>query len=212
VTHTLHRCGNRESLEGDYILLCTPAKDVNAEGAREKLLRILDIVMEAGPSNIGFYGHGSTLTHLSIDEVKRSFHDHSRVRACFDSKDKLKGVLRRLRDEDLGLSVTVSGLIDEIAGMSAELGLEPHTINISCGVFGKTERLPANETLELATMCGHGIISHKLVEEVVVGVKRGEIDLDDAVKQVGIPCTCGIYNPTRAREILGELVGKDTEI
>lgn len=211
MTHTLHRCGNRESLEGDYVLLCTPAKDVNAEGAREKLLRVLDIVMEAGPSNIGFYGHGSTLTHLSIDEVKRSFHDHSRVRACFDSKRKLKEVLERLRDEDLGLSITVSGLIDEITEMSAELGLEPHTINISCGVFGKIERLPANEILELATMCGHGIISHRLAEEIVGGVRSGNIRLDDAVRQLGIPCTCGIYNPTRAREILGELVGRDPD-
>lgn len=211
MTHSLHRCGNRESLEGDYVFLCTPAKGINTEGAREKLIRILDIVMEAGPTNIGFYGHGSTLTHISIDEVKRSFHDHSRVRACFDSKDKLREVLERVRDEDLGLSITVSGLIGEIVEMSAELGLEPHTINLSCGVFGKVERLPANEILELATMCGHGLISHRLAEEILGGVRCSEVGLDDAVRQLGGPCTCGIYNPTRAREILGELVGKDTD-
>jgi hypothetical protein len=101
MTHSLHRCGNEKSLRRDYVFLCTPAKGMNNQGAAEKLIKILDIVMDVGPSNIGFYGHGSLLTNISIDQVKSKFHDNSRVRCCFDDKEKLKEVLERVKNKDL---------------------------------------------------------------------------------------------------------------
>lgn len=190
------------------MFLCTPAKGVNTQGAAEKLIKVLDIVMEVGPANIGFYGHGSILTDISIDDVKNRFHDNSRIRCCFDEKEKLKEVLRRVKDEDLGLSITVSGLISEIKEISKELELKPHTINISCGVFGRVDHLPTKEVMEVSTMCGHGLISAKLIEEVINRLRKGEMKLDEAIHTLGGPCTCGIFNPSRARETLTAIVNE----
>jgi hypothetical protein len=206
MTHSLHRCGNEESLRKDYVFLCTPAKGVNHQGAAEKLIKILDIVMDVGPSNIGFYGHGSLLSNISIDKVKSKFHDNSRVRCCFDDKEKLKEVLKRVKKEDLGLSITVSGLINELKEISNELELKPHTINVSCGVFGKVDRLPPKEVMEISTMCGHGMISFGLVKSVIKKLLEGKLSFNEAVHQLGEPCTCGIFNPSRAHDILTDIV------
>jgi hypothetical protein len=206
MTHSLHRCGNDESLRKDYVLLCTPAKGVNDQGAAEKLRRILDIVMDVGPCNIGFYGHGSLLTNVSIDEVKKKFHDNSRVRCCFDDREKLKEALKRIKNEDLGLSITVSGLISELKEISNELKIRPHTINVSCGIFGKVDRLPAKEVMEISTMCGHGMISFALVKDVVKRLLEGKLSYNEAIHQLGEPCTCGIFNPSRAHQILKDFI------
>jgi len=208
MTHSLHRGGSEESLKNDYVFLCTPAKGINDKGAREKLLKVLDIIMEIGPSNIGFYGYGSLLSGISIAEVKKNFHDNSRIRCNFDSKEKVKEAIGRIKSENLGLSITVSGLIEEIKEISNELGLKLHTINISCGCYGKINRLPSSEILELSTMCGHGMVSYALIKSVVNKLKTGEIDYDEAIHTLGEPCTCGIFNPTRARHILQGIINK----
>ncbi len=205
MTHSLHRCGTEKSLEKDYVFLCTPAKGINNKGAKKKLLKILDIVMEVGPSNVGFYGHGSILSDISIYEVKKSFHDNSRVRCSFDDTEKIKEVLRRVKTENMGLSITVSGLIKNLKEISCELGFKPHTINISCGCYGKVNRLPSKEILELSTMCGHGMISYALVENIIERLKIEEIDFNEAIHKIGEPCLCGIFNPTRARDILQDI-------
>ena len=206
MTHSLHRRGSEDSLQHDYVFLCTPAKGVNNKGASQKLIQILDILMEVGPSNIGFYGHGSLLNGVSIEDVKKTLHDNSRLRCCFDDKEKLKQVLRRIKAEDLGLSITVSGLISELKDICTELSLKPHTINISCGCFGKVERLPPTKILEISTMCGHGMISYELVESIIGRLREGTLELDEATRQLGEPCTCGIFNPSRARDILQDII------
>ena len=208
MTHSLHRCGDKQSLKNDYVFLCTPAKGINNHGAAEKLKKVLDIVMDIGPSNIGFYGHGSILSDISINRVKRNFHDNSRIRCGFDDKEKLKKVLKRVKDENIGLSVTVSGLISELKELSKELKIQPHTINISCGVFGKVDCLPTKEVMEISTMCGHGMIANRLVTKIVKELQKGKLDIDKAVCRIGEPCTCGIFNPTRAKEILMNIAYK----
>ena len=208
MTHSLHRRGTKKSLEKDYVFLCTPAKGLNNQGATQKLLKVLDIVMDLGPSNIGFYGHGSLLSDISISEVKNNFHDNSRIRCSFDEKEKIKYLLQRLKSEDLGLSITLSGLIKEIKEISNELGMKPHTINISCGCYGKINRLPSNKILELTTMCGHGMISSTLVESIIESLKREEIDYNGATQKLGESCVCGIFNPKRALTILHNIMNK----
>jgi hypothetical protein len=208
MTHSLHRRGSVESLRGDYVLLCTPAKGVNNTDAAQKLIRILDILMEVGPANIGFYGHGSLINGINIEEVKKKFHNNSRVRCCFDDKEKLKEALKRIKEEDLGLSITVSGLISEIKDISRELSLKPHTVNISCGCFGKVDRLPSSEVLELTTMCGHGMVSFSLAESVLERLQAGKMGIDEAVHTLGEPCTCGIFNPTRADKLLHNMIAE----
>ncbi len=206
MTHSLHRTGSADSLQRDFVLLCTPANGLNNQGAAQKLIRILDILMDVGPANIGFYGHGSLINGINIEEIKKTLRDTSRVRCCFDDREKLKEALRRIKAEDFGLSITVSGLVSEIQEISNELGLTPHSINISCGCFGNTERLLSGRMMELPTMCGHGMISLRLVESVVARLRQGTIGYPTAVRILGEPCTCGIFNPGRANEILHDIV------
>ena len=210
MTHSLHRCGKEDALKKDYVFLCTPAKGVNQQGVVGKLINILNIIVEAGPANIGFYGYGSLMDGISIEEVKKGFHENSRLRCCFDDKEKLKTVLRRIKDEDSGLSITVSGLISELKEISEEINLKPHTVNLSCGVFGNLDRLPHLKIREITTMCGHGMISHRHVDATIQALKEKKIERHEAVHQLAKPCTCGIFNPTRAKEIVTDIMRNDS--
>jgi hypothetical protein len=200
-----------DSLRSDYVFLCTPVIGVNSQGAAEKMLKMLDILLDVGTTNIGFYSHGSLMTGINFDSVRKDFNNNSRLRCCFDDREKLREVLRRLKAEDAGLSITISGPIAEILQMAGDLSLKPHTINISCGVFGKKELLSGETEMEITTMCGHGMIASRLVKDTISRLYTGEIDLDGAVQRLGEPCTCGIYNPTRTREILQNLTQRTSD-
>jgi hypothetical protein len=202
MTHSLHRVGDTCNLREDFVFLCTPSKGINNNGAAQKLIRILDIIMEIGPVNIGFYGHGNIMGGINIEDIKKSIHDNSRLRCCFDDKEKLIELLRRIKQDDFGLSITISGLIDDIMDISRRLSINPHTINLSCGVYGKVERLPDKSMLELSTMCGHGMIGHRLTKNLTGKIIDKEIEIHNAVEIMGRLCTCGIFNPVRARKIL----------
>ena len=51
--------------------------------------------------------------------------------------------------------------------MAAEVGLNPHTINLSLGIHGGTEALPPAEIRQFTTMCGHAMIAPHLVEDAL---------------------------------------------
>jgi hypothetical protein len=210
MTHSLHRLGTEDSLKGDYVFLCTPAKGINDEGSTLKLIRILEILLGVGPTNIGFYGHGSLMDDIHIEDIKKSIHDNFRLRCCFHDREKLGEVLQIIKNEDLGLSITVSGLLSELKDICEELDLKPHTINMSCGIFGRTDLLPRREILEISTMCGHGMISHRLLEIIIKRLQEGNLDMDEAIYQLGKPCTCGIFNPSRAGNIIEDIIKNDT--
>ncbi len=206
MTHSLHRTGSKESLKGDLVFLSQPAMGINSDGAAEKMRQITDILFEVGPANIGSYEAGNVFTGITAEDIKKRCKDNSRVRCAFDNKEKLKEVLRILKEEDLGICITLSGLFDEIREIAEEVGLEPHSINLSCGVHGHTERLPEPDIMEITTMCGHAMIGASLVRKMILDVKQGRRTLDDAVAELAQPCVCGIFNPTRARRLLQKLV------
>ena len=149
---------------------------------------------------MGFYGCKNQ--RPSHEEMKQRIHDHSRLRCLFDDREKVVEVLRRLKAEKLGLSIAVTGPLSEVLSAARAAGLTPHTVNLSLGVFGKTERLPPEEILEISTMCGHGMLAFRLVEETMEAVRQGRLNIDEAVDKLDRPCTCGLVNPTRTRDIL----------
>lgn len=206
MTHTLHRCGTEESLKNDYVLLVTAASGINHEGSREKLLKVLDVVWDVGPANIGSQHLGTVLQGYSLEEIKASLAEVPRVRCCFSSKEKMFEVIKRLKELDLGISVTVEGPTEDIVAMSRSLGIEPHSVNLSLDIWGKKDELPPEEILELVTMCGHGLISQYLVKKVIEDVKKGKSTPRQAAVEIGRPCVCGIYNPDRAEELLRKYV------
>ena len=57
-------------------------------------------------------------------------------------------IIRRLKELDLGMSVTIEGPTTDIIEMSNEMGIKPHSVNLSLDIWGKKEDLPSEEILE----------------------------------------------------------------
>lgn len=208
MTHSLHRRGNEESLKDDFVLLVTSAYGYNHEGSKEKMRKILDEVFAFEPCNIGSYDTGTILSGVDIQEIRAALNDVPRIRCAFSSKEKMKAVLQRIKELDLGLSVTVSGLTDEILDIARELDIKPHCANLSLEIWGNVEKLPSEEVLEHITMCGHGLISSGLVEKCIQSVKEGRLTPRQAAVKISHPCVCGIYNPDRAEKLMEKYVPK----
>ncbi|MGE5620145.1 MAG: hypothetical protein ACM3US_12915 [Sphingomonadaceae bacterium] len=203
MTHSLHRRGTVEDLRGDYVLLVTPAIGFNHEGKKAALQKVVDIVFDVGPNNIAsIEATGTIYTGTTKDDIKNNIHDKGRVRCCFDSREKMAEVIKRLGEADLGLSITVSGLIDEVVPMAKAAGFEPHTINLSLGIHGNTGCLPSERVLEITSMCGHGLVATNLAKAMIKEVKAGRKCLEDAAIKLAQPCFCGILNVERAKQIL----------
>jgi hypothetical protein len=197
----LHREGTKEDLEKDYVILITPAIGMNDKGSGEKLKRSLKILREEGVTNIGDVEHGSILGDLDWNTLESYMGDGKRIRASISERETLTRILRRHKEENIGLSMTVSGLIDRIYELSEEIGVKPHTINMSLGVWGNAALLPSDEVLQVTTMCGHHMISSYLVEDVLSKVRKGSISPEKAAKTIARLCVCGIFNQERCREI-----------
>jgi len=139
------------------------------------------------------------------DEVLDSIKEGCRVFTVFNSREKIKKLLKGFKEADEGISIVVSGLIDRVREITDNVGLTPHTINLSLGIHGAIKRLPPPEIRQFTTMCGHAMVSPKLVEDVIRKVKTGKIDTWEGSWVLAKPCACGIYNPHRSQELLEEL-------
>lgn len=206
MTHTLHRRGTKESLKNDYVLLVTAASGINHVGSLDKLRKVLEVIWEVGPANVGSQHLGTILQGYDLEEIKAALNEVPRIRCAFSSKEKVREIIRRLMELDLGISVTLEGPTEDIIEMSNEMGIKPHSVNLSLDIWGKKEDLPSEEILEFVTMCGHGLISQYLVKEVIEDTKSGKKTPEKAAVKIGIPCVCGIYNPDRAVELLQKYV------
>ena len=209
MSHSLHRRGSMESLRHDYLLLVTAASGINSANSKEKLRRVLDLVWEIGPINTGSNEVGTILSGVSVEEIKAGFTEVPRVRCVFDSEEKMREIIGRLIEMDLGISVTVSGPRAEVEKMCRDFGIKPHSANFSLDIWGRREKLPPEEILEFVTMCGHGMISKALVVDTIERVKAGKMTPEEGAVRMGSPCVCGFFNPTRAIMALEKYVPKE---
>lgn len=209
MSHSLHRRGSVESLRHDYLLLVTAASGINSANSKEKLRRVLDLVWEIGPINTGSNEVGTILSGVSVEEIKAGFTEVPRVRCVFDSEEKMREIIGRLIEMDLGISVTVSGPRAEVEKMCQDFGIKPHSANFSLDIWGRREKLPPEEILEFITMCGHGMISKALVVDTIERVKAGKMTPEEGAVRMGSPCVCGFFNPTRAIMALEKYVPKE---
>ncbi len=209
MTHSLHRQGSVESLGDDFVIYARGARGINMEGAAPKVRRIVDIVFDEGPINAGDSPHHASIAAGTLDREKAlEYQEDTRgFICCFDDREKVKHVLERLKEEELGISIVVSGLIDEVKALARETSLKPHTINLSLGVWGKQELLPGPEVLEFSTMCGHGLVPTMLVKKALAEIASGRCTPEDAARMVGKPCICGIVNLTRGARQLRAAAG-----
>jgi hypothetical protein len=140
LTHTLHRTGAKDSLKEDFPLLITPRSGVNDKNLNEKLAKIVSILDQTG---IEFWGYAASVNtlHMPPSEIREKLIKHvdrgARIRGVCTSRDQVKQLLTLLKEADFGLSVTISGLREEIFAVCGEAGLAPHSVNLSLGIWGK---------------------------------------------------------------------------
>lgn len=201
MTHTLHRSGTTDSLRGDYVWLMYQAKGVNDTNIKPKAEEFIAAAEAAGCENWGDVKSGSILD-LGAATVKSRISDKSRLRGVFTSRAQVVQFLNDIRERHVGLSVVVSGLLDEVLPACVEAGVTPHTVNYSFGVWGKKELLPSEETLAMTTMCGHHQISPRLVEFYRERVRAGKMAPERAALKLAAFCPCGIFNHVRAAQLL----------
>ena len=208
MTHTLHRTGSPESLSRDYVLLFMPSKDINHVGSGPKLRRMLEICLENGAIRIGDCRLGNEYYQGGLDKLLAHVEDRAVVHGVFNDPDKMVAALKQLKAEDLGLSVVVSGLFEKVRECCGKAGLTPHTVNNTLGRWGQTDRLPSQAVLEVNTMCGHGMVTVKLIEDTAAKVKSGEMTAEQGAERLFKPCMCGIFNADRAARLLNAMAGK----
>ena len=124
--------------------------------------------------------------------------------AVFDNRDNAEKFVKRIKEENLGLSVNVSTSIEGAEDCCEYAGIPRHSVGYSLGFEGKTEKLPNADVLLLSTMCGHGMVSHSLAKKMIDWVKEGRRTPEQAVSYLTRFCSCGVFNPARGKRILEE--------
>ena len=86
--------------------------------------------------------------------------------------------------------------------------MKHHTANFSLGVWGKKEKLPSDDILQVTTMCGHALIAPNLVKAMVSEIKAGRKTPEEAAKVLMPQCACGVFNPARAAKLMSAMANK----
>jgi hypothetical protein len=217
MTNTLHRYGDERSLKDDYIVFAIPSRGYNDENSVPKLQEFLRLAVKYKPVNLGDGSHGALfrpnkrLTPLahwfrrekySHEKVIDGVKNPTTVAAVFDNKQAVEAFVEDLRKANLGLSINISALIDKAQECCRDIGLPRHSVEYSLRFMGKTDYLAEARVLELSTMCGHGMISFNFARKMLDWVKGGRRSPEQASEYLSRFCTCGVYNPCRAIEIL----------
>lgn len=211
MTHNLHRAGSVESLRDDYVILCMPSKGINDKGSAPRIRRFLEIAQGHGTVKFADGTRGNEYTRGSLQKVFDNIHDYSVVNAVFADPDTVVKFLQTLKEANLGLSVVVTGVFEEVEKICKRAGLESHTVDYSMGQWGRTDKLPPQEMLEINTMCGHGMVSAELIQDVINDVREGNYTPEEGAELLFRPCSCGSFNPVRAARLLREIVSKGGE-
>ncbi len=217
MTNTLHRLGDAESFYDDYIVFAIPSKTNKDPNALPKLHRFLEIALEYKPVNLGDARHGGALrasknlgpwAHWNRDmkpdfqAVIKGLTVPTTCAAVFDNPTAAEQFVKRVKEENFGMSVNISTSIEGAERCCNYACLDRHSVGYSLGFEGKTEKIPNSQVAMLSTMCGHGMISHSLAKKMIDFVKENRRSPEQAVTYLSRFCSCGIFNPARAKRIL----------
>jgi post-segregation antitoxin (ccd killing protein) len=109
-----------------------------------------------------------------------------------------------LAQADLGVSINIAAPMDAAHRCCKEAGLPRHSVEYSLGFRGRVEKLPEARTLELSTMCGHGMVSAAFARKMVDWVKENRRTPAEAAAYLARFCSCGVFNTKRAERLLDE--------
>ena len=217
MTNTLHRFGDTESFRDDYIVFAIASKGKNDTDSLPKLRRFLEMAIPFKPVNLGDARHGGALrpskdmnplSHWKrditpdFDAVLKGLDHPTTCAAVFDNKVAAEDFVKKVKEEDLGLSINISTSIDGAEQCCFHAGIPRHSVGYSLGFEGKTEKLPNTQVLMLSTMCGHGMVSNSLAKKMIDWVKEGRRTPEEAVSYMARFCSCGVFNPSRAKRVL----------
>jgi hypothetical protein len=206
MTNTLHRQGTEESLKNDYVIFAHTAKGITREGSAPKLQAFLRICLKYHPVNIGDGKQGNIhQDDIDIQKLISNQGDGAGAVAVFTDLDTLQKVVEELIQADLGISINISGLMDEVQSCCRRAGIERHSAEHSLGFWGSKDRLPEREILEFNTMCGHGMVSFNLIRKMIEYVKLRRLTSKKAAKIMAKCCECGAFNPVRAEMLLKKI-------
>jgi len=208
MTNRLHRTGSIESLKNDYVIAVTTSKKVNRAGSAPKIKQFIRICLKHHPVNMGELKQGNVhQDDINIEKLVTNLEDGANVNAVFADLDALQKVVEELVKADLGLSIFISGLLDEVQQCCRRSGIERHSVEQSLGIWGAKDLLPDRQMLEFHTMCGHGMVSFNFIRKMIEYVKLRRLTPKKASRILAKCCVCGAFNPARA-EILFEKVMK----
>lgn len=217
MTNTLHRYGPAPSFQDDYVVFAICSRGKNDKDALPKLRQFLQMAIPFKPVNLGDARHGgclrpsnqmSPLNHWQrdmtpdLEEVVRGLDAPTTVAAVFDNRAAAVAFIKKVKEADLGMSINVSTSIENAEACCHEVGIPRHSVGYSLGFEGKTDKLPNTQTMMLSTMCGHGMVSHSLAKKMIDWVKEGRRTPEEAVTYLARFCSCGVFNPSRAKRIL----------
>lgn len=219
MTNTLHRFGKSEKLPDDYIVFVMAGKGYNEEGALEKARTFLRAAIKYQPINMGnglvnsLYRPEKNLSFFKLyfigrqekttyEQLIEEIPGPGSAAVVFDDRQKVKQFIEDVKKLDLGLSVNVSALVDDVRDICGEVDITPHAVEYTLGFQGDTSRLPERDTLKLSTMCGHGMVSANFSKKMLNLVKEGRMESEDAACCMAKFCVCGVFNTSRAMRIL----------
>ena len=222
MTNTLHRFGPAKSFVDDYVIIAIPTKGVdNGVDALPALKRFLEIALEYHPVNLGDALNGGSvrptrhkwaIQHFVSDrsekpnyrQVLEGMTKPTTFAAIFDKKENAEAFIERIKKEDLGLSINISSSLENAKGCADKAGIPRHSIGYSLGFEGMPDNIPNRHVVMLSTMCGHGMVSQAFAKKMIDWVKEDRATPEQAIAAMARFCSCGIFNPTRARRILEE--------
>jgi len=223
MTNTLHRYGKAESFVDDYIVFSLPAKSKAAGQTGDALAaqkRFMELAAQFKPVSLGDALHGGSLRPSKSNSIfghwgKRPKPNFKRVlqgmskagtmAAVFDNRAAAEGFVKKLKEEDLGLSVNISSSIDNAKNACAHAGIKRHSVAYSLGFEEVGDNIPGKQAIMLSTMCGHGMLSINLAQKMMSFVKENRRTPKEAAETMARFCSCGIFNTTRAARILEDV-------
>lgn len=226
MTNTLHRYSdhyaferlpNPRPIENDYIVFAMATRGVNDDGLVEKYRTFLRLAVKHNAINIGDATKGGLLrpnphmnptSHWRRDHtpdpaaVIEGIEGHTTVSAVFRTYADMAAFIRDVKAADLGVSINISAPMDAARKCCQEAGIARHSVEYSLGFQGRVDRLPDRQVLELATMCGHGMVSFNLARKMLDWVREGRRQPREATRYLARFCICGVFNTARAEELL----------
>ncbi|MBW2142729.1 MAG: hypothetical protein JRG97_17060 [Deltaproteobacteria bacterium] len=204
MTHTLNRRGLSEDRPNDEIVILCMAQQKQKAQKQKALEEMARAILKYKPDNILGLPAGASEEAIITTAGRIGI-----ITAVFNNNDDVKKVVAEIKSKKLGVSVVLSGLFTDVRGICSANKMKEHTYNISLGVFGKTDKLPDDKTLEITTQCGHALISPYLVQDIVKKIKKGKMTGAEGAELLVKPCVCGIGNPKRIEIILDGMAEKE---